>query len=97
MNITHEKLIPVFFGKNISQVETGSAVSGLVYMIPNSLNVIVYEKVYILFALFMIDAPLHDMKEMRDHTTSGKPCPISLKSKPQGLDKPSAKTSNSLD
>ena len=85
MNITHEKLIPIFFGKNISQIETGSAVSGLVNMIPNSLNVIIYERVYILFALLMINAPLYDMKEMRDHTTSSKSLPHIIEIKTPGI------------
>ena len=46
--------------------------SRLVYMVADGLDIIVYKKVYILFALFVINTPLDDMEEMRDHTTCGK-------------------------
>jgi hypothetical protein len=85
VNITHEELIPVFFGKNIGQVETGTTVCGLVGMIPNSLYVIVYEKVNILFTLFMIDATLNNMEEMWDHTTSGETLPHIVEIKTPGI------------
>ena len=72
MNIAHEKLIAVLFRKNISQIETSPAMSRLVYMVADGLDIIVYEKVYILFALFVVDTPLYDMEKMRNHTTCGK-------------------------
>ena len=72
MNITHEKLIAVFLRKNISQVETSPAMSRLMYMVTDGFDIIVNETVYILFALFVINTALNDMKEMGDHTTSSK-------------------------
>ena len=72
MNIAHEKLISVFRRENIRQVKTGSAMSRLVYMVADGLDIIVYEKVYILFALLVVDTPLYDMEKMRNHTTCGK-------------------------
>ena len=72
MNVAHEKLIAVFLRKNIGQVETSSAMSRLVYMVSDGLDIIVNERIYILFALFVVDTSLDNMKEMRNHTTCGK-------------------------
>ena len=85
MNIAHEKLIPIFFGKNISQIEPGSAMSRFVGMIPDSLYVIIYERVYILFALLVINAALYHMKEMWNHTTSSKSLPHVIEIKTPGV------------
>jgi hypothetical protein len=85
MDIAHEKLITVFLRENISQVKTGTAVSRLMNMVTNGLDVIVNEKVYILFALLVIDASLDDMEEMGDHTTSGKTLPHVVKIKTPGI------------
>ena len=73
--VTHKELIAIFLRKNISQVETSPAMSRLMYMITDGFDIIVYETVYILFALLVINTALNNMKEMGDHTTSGKALP----------------------
>src|SRR6056300_661368 len=68
--VAHKKLIPVFFRKNIRQVEAGTSVSRLMCMIANGLDVVIHIGVYILLALLVIDAPLYDMKKVRNDTAS---------------------------
>ena len=85
MDIAHEKLITVFLRENISQVKTGTAVSRFMNMVANGLDVIVNEKIYILFALLVIDASLNDMEEMGDHTTGGKALPHIIEIKAPGV------------
>ena len=97
MNVAHEKLITVFLRENIGQVKTGTAVGRLVNMVTDGLDVIVNERVYIPFALLVVDAPLNDMEKVWNHTTGCKALPHIVKIKSPGLDRPSAKTSNSLD
>ena len=44
-------------------------------MIPDRLDVVVDVRVYVLFALFVVDASLHDMKKVRNHATGGEALP----------------------
>ena len=39
--VAHEKLVPVFLGKNVGEVKASPAMSGLVSMIPDRLDVVV--------------------------------------------------------
>ncbi len=75
VNVAHEELIAVFLGKNVGEVKAGPAMSGLVSMVPDRLDVVVDVRVYVLFALFVVDASLHDMKKVRNHATGGEALP----------------------
>ena len=77
--VAHKKLIAIFFGKNIRQIETGTAVSRLMGMVPNGLDIVIHIGVYILFALLVIDAPLNDMKEVWNDTASSETLPHIIK------------------
>ena len=46
--------------------------SGFVNVIPNGLDVVVYVRVYVLLALFVVHASLHDMKKVRNDAAGRK-------------------------
>ena len=83
--VAHKKLIAIFFRKNIRQIETGTAVSRLMGMVPNGLDIVIHIGVYILFALLVIDAPLNDMKEVRNDTASSETLPHVIEIKAPGI------------
>ena len=71
MDIAHEQPIAVLLGKRVRQIETCAAVSRQVSVVADRLNVVVDVWVDVWLALLVIDAALHDMKQMRDHTAGG--------------------------
>ena len=72
VNVAHEKLVPVLLGEHVGQIKTCPAMSGFVNVIPNGLDVVVYVWVYVLLALFVVHASLHDMKKVRNDATGRK-------------------------
>ena len=83
--VAHKKLIAIFFRKNIRQIETGTAVSRLMSMVPNGLDIVIHIGVYILLALLVIDAPLNDMKEVGNNTASSETLPHVIEIKAPGI------------
>ena len=83
--VAHKKLIAIFFRKNIRQIEAGTAVSRLMSMVPNGLDVVIHIGVYILFALLVIDAPLNNMKEVWNDTASSETLPHVIEIKAPGI------------
>ena len=72
VDIAHEELIAVFGGEGIGQIEAGSAVCREVGVVADRLDGCVSVGIEIGTRLFVVDAALDDVKEMRDDAAGGK-------------------------
>ena len=79
MDVAHEQPIVVLLGKRVRQIETCATMSRQVSVVADRLNVVVDVWVDVRLALLVIDATLHDMKQMRNYTARGEALAVVVK------------------
>ena len=71
VDVAHEELVAIFGGEGVGQIEAGSAVGGEVGVVADRLDGRVSVGIEVGTGLFVVDATLDDVEEVRDDATGG--------------------------
>ena len=88
---THKQAVTVLFRKDVGQIETGSTVSGKMSMIPDCFYIVINIGINMRSALLMVNAALHNMKQMGNNTAGSNSLPMIVKVETPGVGKSTRK------
>ena len=85
VDVAHEQAIAILGGKCVGQIDTSAPMCGQMRVVPNRLDVVVNIGVHVRTALLVIDAPLHDVKQVWNHAARRESLSVIVEVKSPGI------------